>query len=449
MKLRSRVPHTVTLLFCGRTEGIADKSRALTYMLNRTAKLNWGLGHKSLKTIYEGAIVPLMTYGAPVWGEAITNRKCLNKLQSAQRLINIKVAKAYRTISFEASCVMAGVLPIGIDIDGKIQMYNRIHGRDNCGIEYDVPLPLNEWPHPAKQVTIIEAKENKIYPLEIYTDGSKDTNLVGAGVAIYQHKQVIKLSKYRLRGYCSNNQAEQVAILKALDIIQETETTTDKETVIYTDSKITLDSLKKQTMHGFIIEKIRSRIRQLNEQNWTIHFKWVKAHIGIEGNETADKLAKEAAKEDENLHAIYSRIPITAAARDITKKGLEQWQKQWDTTEKGAECRSFFPKVEQRLKQKIPLTPEFTALVTGHGKTKSYLHRFKLTDDPKCPCNEGQQTPDHIIYDCSIVAAQRSYLMKQVALSGGTWPPTKEEMTTKYLKVFTRFVKLIDFKNLN
>ena len=79
--------------------------------------------------------------------------------------------------------------------------------------------------------------------------------MVGAGVAIHQHKQVIKLSKYRLCSYCSNNQAEQVAILKALDMIQETETTTDKETVIYTDSKITLDSLKKQTMHAFIIEK--------------------------------------------------------------------------------------------------------------------------------------------------------------------------------------------------
>jgi hypothetical protein len=175
----------------------------------------------------------------------------------------------------------------------------------------------------------------------------------------------------------------------------------------------------------------------------------VKAHIGIEGKETADKLAKEATKEDEKLHAMYSRIPITKIARDITKKGLEQWQKQWDTTEKGAECRSFFPKVEQRLRQKIPLTPEFTALVTGHGKTKSYLHRFNLTDDPRCTCNEGQQTPDHIIYDCSIVEAQRSYLMKQVALSGGTWPPTKEELTSKYLKAFTRFVKLIDFENLN
>ena len=40
-------------------------------MLGKTAKLNWGLGHKSLKTICKGALVPLMTYGAPVWEEAI------------------------------------------------------------------------------------------------------------------------------------------------------------------------------------------------------------------------------------------------------------------------------------------------------------------------------------------------------------------------------------------
>jgi len=33
--------------------------------------------------------------------------------------------------------------------------------------------------------------------------------------------------------------------------------------------------------------------------------------------------------------------------------------------------------------------------------------------------------------------------------SGGTWPPAKEEMISKYLKVFTRFVKLIDFQKLN
>jgi hypothetical protein len=76
---------------------IADKSRALTYMPNRTAKLHWGQRHKSLKTIYEGVIVSLMTYRTPIW-EGATKHKYLHKLQSAQKLINIIIAKAYRTI---------------------------------------------------------------------------------------------------------------------------------------------------------------------------------------------------------------------------------------------------------------------------------------------------------------------------------------------------------------
>jgi len=52
-------------------ENIVQKSRTLTCMLSRTAKLHWGLGHKSLNTVYEGALVPIMTYGDPVWEEAV------------------------------------------------------------------------------------------------------------------------------------------------------------------------------------------------------------------------------------------------------------------------------------------------------------------------------------------------------------------------------------------
>jgi hypothetical protein len=54
---------------------------------------------------------------------------------------------------------------------------------------------------------------------------------------------------------------------------------------------------------------------------------------------------------------------------------------------------------------KIPITPELTAIVTGHRKTKAYLHRFKLTDNPMCPCKEGQQTSEHIIYECKNLEA--------------------------------------------
>ena len=122
---------------------------------------------------HEGAIVPLMTYGAPVWEGAITKNKYLQKLQSAQRLINIKIAKAYRTISFEASCVIAGVPPIGLIIDGKVQFYKRKHGLENSDIICDMPLPVHKWPHPAQQITIMETNEASTYPIEIYTDGSK------------------------------------------------------------------------------------------------------------------------------------------------------------------------------------------------------------------------------------------------------------------------------------
>jgi ribonuclease HI len=46
--------------------------------------------------------------------------------------------------------------------------------------------------------------------------------------------------------------------------------------------------------HNHLVEEIRKRAVTLNKKNWKIEFKWVKADAGIYGNETADRLAKEA-----------------------------------------------------------------------------------------------------------------------------------------------------------
>jgi len=122
------------------------------------------------------------------------------------------------------------------------------------------------------------------------------------------------------------------------------------------------------------------------------------------------------------------------------------------TTVKGAICRSFFspPTVEQRLKLRIPITPEFTAIVSGHGKTKAYLHRFNLTDKPMCPCSEGEQSVEHLIYPyiCRILEPHRSPMIKHITTRGGIWPPTNNELVTKYLNAFSKFVKSIDFSKL-
>jgi hypothetical protein len=54
--------------FNAHTDQTVAKLVILINMLARTAKLQWGLGHKALKTIYEGAVVPILTYGAPIYG---------------------------------------------------------------------------------------------------------------------------------------------------------------------------------------------------------------------------------------------------------------------------------------------------------------------------------------------------------------------------------------------
>jgi hypothetical protein len=97
-------------------KNLAENSTKLIHMLGRSAKLQWSLGNKAL-TIYEGALIPLLTYGVPVWEEAAAKHKNIRMLQRVQRIINIKIAKAYRTISFEASCVITGVAPIGLVIE--------------------------------------------------------------------------------------------------------------------------------------------------------------------------------------------------------------------------------------------------------------------------------------------------------------------------------------------
>jgi ribonuclease HI len=79
--------------------------------------------------------------------------------------------------------------------------------------------------------------------------------------------------------------------------------------VIYTDSKITLDSLVSAKNHEHLVEIIRKRTVTLNKENWKIKFKWVKAHAVICGNETAHRLANEALQ---NLYVTYSRIPKSA-----------------------------------------------------------------------------------------------------------------------------------------
>ena len=174
----------------------------------------------------------------------------------------------------------------------------------------------------------------------------------------------------------------------------------------------------------------------------------MKAHTGIEGNEVADTLAKEAAQDEEDSNFEYDKIPISTIASRAKEEGLKKWQAQWERAEKGAICKPFFPTVEQRLKLRIQITLEFIAIVSGHRKTKPYLNRFNLIDNSMWPCNEGEQSVGNLIYVCSVLEPHRSSTIKHIRTRGGIWPPTNNELVTEYLNAFSKFVKSIEFSRL-
>ena len=51
----------------------AERCGKLIHSLARAARMTWGIKYTAMDIIYKGAIIPLLTYGAPVWIEAMNH----------------------------------------------------------------------------------------------------------------------------------------------------------------------------------------------------------------------------------------------------------------------------------------------------------------------------------------------------------------------------------------
>jgi len=111
------------------------------------------------------------------------NNSCYKaKLIRVQRLINIRIAEAYRTVSNEALCIITGLIPINIKMEETGKYYEITKG---TGIHYDREMEVKNWNHPTKQVKIIEAHEESPQYIQAYTDGTKSEVGVESGIAVF------------------------------------------------------------------------------------------------------------------------------------------------------------------------------------------------------------------------------------------------------------------------
>jgi hypothetical protein len=86
-------------------------------------------------------------------------------------------------------------------------------------------------------------------------------------------------------------------------------------------------------------------------------------------------------------------------------------------------------------------------MLTAHGKTKAYLHRFKIIQSPECTRTKGDQTVDHLIYDCGKLEKERDKLITHISREDN-WPVPKSVLVNKYLQQFIQFTNSIDFEKL-
>jgi hypothetical protein len=201
----------------------ANKCAKLIHSLPRSDKISWGLEHEALKTIYKGSILPLFLYGAPIWIEVVKYEYNRRKYDRVQRLINVRMVKPYHKTSSDAMCIVTGRTPITIKAEEAVKKYNvgiRNGGHSQKKIDHDVEL--KNWSHPADVLHIIEVNGCKEQTIQVYTNRSKSEHGVGSGVATFVKDELKAQHNYKLDNRCSNNQAEQLAIVKELEMIHET-----------------------------------------------------------------------------------------------------------------------------------------------------------------------------------------------------------------------------------
>lgn len=95
------------------------------------------------RRLYAGIIRAKALYGCPIWADklGVQNRTMLRR---SQRVMAIRVARAYRTVSYEAACAIAGTAPWHLEATALADIYWR---RADCRAQ-DINPPLelvNRW----------------------------------------------------------------------------------------------------------------------------------------------------------------------------------------------------------------------------------------------------------------------------------------------------------------
>ncbi|GBM09658.1 hypothetical protein AVEN_60285-1 [Araneus ventricosus] len=127
----------------------------------------------------------------------------------------------------------------------------------------------------------------------------------------------------------------------ALKAAIEWANTTNEEVSIWSDSVSSLQALKSFYVKSKIIQEAQMALLG----NARIRLGWVKAHLGIKGNEIADTLAKEATTDE-----IPASLPFPKSylKNQLLQLSFLRWQAEWKNGETGRSVYSITSKISNK-----------------------------------------------------------------------------------------------------
>ena len=231
----------------------------------------------------------------------------------------------------------------------------------------------------------------------LYTDGSKDAGRVAA--AVVSENGVLSC---RLPDQASIFTAELTAIDLALDMIEDEGYW---RYIIFTDSLSAMQALDNNNVSfNPLITNILNRLSVISE-NCNIVFCWLPSHIGIIGNEKADRAAKAALSGS----IVSKKIPFSDFKPCINSFIHDVWQRSWSSPD-NANNKLF--EIKPILSESVIFNMSrreevvLSRLRIGH----SYLtHSFLLKKEvrPQCTHCDEPLTIRHIILSCQHFASIR------------------------------------------
>lgn len=171
--------------------------------------------------------------------------------------------------------------------------------------------------------------------LDIYTDGSGIKGSVGAA-AVAPAREMGRMAYMGTEDTSTVYAAKFQGIAMATGMAKGAKETTDPDlwaVNIYTDNQAAIQSSAKPGTQSsqYLLQRIVKGIDSLHSLNVQVRIHWIPAHVGVPGNEAADRAAKAAAlgpRIMENGEGVWH---LTAPCKTrIRRRVAKEWTNDWE-----------------------------------------------------------------------------------------------------------------------